>query len=181
MDYNEIPVLRLCSFVWWNNHVFFSIIQQWLSSLLYCGLFQILTDSVCTCCFSSKQRHCICLTPMASYNPFFFICSGALGEAGCASGSRCLNLLPKLPGWTSNLTHASLIQVTSPLLSWPCAGVGGCALSRGALPSLQETHHLRSWLISPDPADPLPDGVDKAALSVSTEQKLCKAAFSWWQ
>lgn len=63
-----------------NNHVVFSIIQHWLSSLLYSGLSQTFKNSVCTCCFSDRQRHYIFLTCMGSPNPYFLICHGALGE-----------------------------------------------------------------------------------------------------
>lgn len=117
---------------------FFSIIQHCVSSLWYSRLSQTFTNSVCTCCFSGKQRHHIFLTPRGSHNPCFLVCRGALGEAGCSSVSCCLDLLTRLPGWTSNLTHYSLIQDTSSLVSWSCVGdcavLGGSALPAGGPP-----------------------------------------------
>lgn len=185
MDCNVIPVLKLYSFVfWWNYHVFFSIIQHWVSSVLYSGLSKTFSNSMWTCCFSGKHRLYIFLTPTGSNSPCFLICHGALGEADCGPVVS-INIVPIY--WLDSLhgpqiwLTTSLIQDTSPLLPWPCAGAGGCALSGGALPCLQEVYHLRFRLIAPEPVDLFPDGVDKAALSMSTVQKGCKAAVSWWQ
>lgn len=119
-----------------NNHVVFSIIQHWLSSLLYSGLSQTFKNSVCTCCFSDRQRHYIFLTCMGLPNPYFLICHGALGEEVVVL-CRIVSIywLDYLDGPQIWLT-SSFIQDTSPLLSWSYAGAGDCALlGNSALPA----------------------------------------------
>lgn len=155
MDYNEIPVLKQCCFVLWNNHVF-SIIQHWFSSLLH-RLSQTFTNSVCTC-FSGKQRHCIFLTPTGSHNLCLLICPGALGEAGCGP------VLSQLTGQIPWIDLKSDSVAASPRTLHLCCPdpvqVLGAVLSQEGSPCLRGVH-LWSWIISPDPVDPLPDGAHR--------------------
>lgn len=126
MDYNEIPTLKQCCFVWWNNHVF-SIIQHWFLSLLH-RLSQTFTNSVYTFQWQAQTLHISNphgLTQSVSPHLSWSIRWGRLWP--CVVSIYWLDSLDGPEIWLSS----SLIQDTSALLSWSCAGAGGCALSGG--------------------------------------------------